>query len=212
MDKLKAAVTDVPSFRVRLSRLDMFVHPKSCTIILEPESEPSNALSQVQKRIETIFPHCAVQTQRGDDATFHAHCSMGQTKNKSSASTLIDQYQSNWDTIEFTVDQLVVLTRKPKWSGDTSEDGPEDSFHVTYTIPLGTSPLIAHQPPIPYVAVAPPRAPVKGTTAAATASGEEKVVKIAPVKPRKGGSGEDGAAWITFPTYRNDTTTVSKSL
>jgi len=113
---------DLPPFMIRFETFKYFKHSKSCTLWLHPE--PSEKVLQLQSNLELLFPYCDDLSTKSDDG-YTPHLSVGQFS-KSDIQNVCDEFQSNWQTIEFEVKYIYFISRIN-----------EDPFEIRYSIPLG---------------------------------------------------------------------------
>eukprot|EP00698_Gefionella_okellyi_P009431 TRINITY_DN2397_c0_g1_i3.p1 TRINITY_DN2397_c0_g1~~TRINITY_DN2397_c0_g1_i3.p1 ORF type:complete len:231 (-),score=66.16 TRINITY_DN2397_c0_g1_i3:10-702(-) len=118
-EQLQQCLQAVRPCRVVLREFGYFKHASSCTLWLKPETEPPEALVELQTALETAFPGYNDQSQIGDHG-FVPHLSVGQCKAEKRCKELVAEFQANWTPIEFVLTDVCMISR----------DGDEAPFHV----------------------------------------------------------------------------------
>lgn len=126
-DKAYEALADVFPGECRLESFKYFVHRRSCTLWLEPR--PDRTLQEIHAALVKSFPECtdlSLDTSR-DITSFVPHLSVGQWPNENTVNDALDDYQKDWETAAWTINEIAFISRS----------GKEDPFTVRWKIPLG---------------------------------------------------------------------------
>lgn len=107
-------------FTVNLRDFKTFSHRKSATAWLEPISNPSNALVDLQAALQKLFPKCDEQSNKASG--FTPHLSVGQFD---SASLAIKSLPA-WQNVDFKVSSVALISRRGN-----------EPFEVRYEVNLG---------------------------------------------------------------------------
>lgn len=124
---LQNAFKDFPAFEVNLQTLGFFTFEKDCVLWAEPETEEPEAFTKLIQVILKELPQCDDLAKKGKDG-FKPHMTLGRFEEKLIQKKL-NQYQANWQTLSFKVDELYLISRK---------DG-ESPFYVQKTIKLNAA-------------------------------------------------------------------------
>lgn len=112
VDFVVNALASIKPFKVKFLKFDFFEHSaKSYTLFLLPETEPANALHELQATLEKTFPMFNDQSQKSADG-FHPHLTVGQWSSKKMLDKQKEAFEKNWKPIEFVVDHVDLIARK----------------------------------------------------------------------------------------------------
>ncbi|MBD2238503.1 DUF504 domain-containing protein [Aulosira sp. FACHB-113] len=117
------ALAQLQPFQITLTDFQTFTHRKSSTAWLRPVVQPENALHELQKVLQNLFPQCNEQSSK-TKAGFTPHLSVGQFPSPEAALAELPQ----WHPVSFTVDSIALISRR----GD-------EPFVVRHIIYLGGS-------------------------------------------------------------------------
>jgi len=121
----KAFGKQTQHFTVTLNKFDFFKHSKSCTLFLDPVTDPAGGLHNVQKILEEEFPNCNNQSTKSPSG-FHPHLTLGQWPTPAETCRVMDEFQLNWKTLQFVCTHIAIICR--------THTTP---FQVKHLIPLG---------------------------------------------------------------------------
>eukprot|EP01130_Rhizamoeba_saxonica_P014683 TRINITY_DN6430_c0_g1_i1.p1 TRINITY_DN6430_c0_g1~~TRINITY_DN6430_c0_g1_i1.p1 ORF type:complete len:202 (-),score=25.30 TRINITY_DN6430_c0_g1_i1:24-629(-) len=130
IDRIHEVADRYQPFQMRLNDVKLFENHRNATMYLHPETDDMNILTDLQKSLSDAFPE--VQQYLDDEnrqSNFKPHFGLGFFKNIREAKRMRTRYQRSWNNIEFTVQELYLVTR-------TSNTAP---FTVRKVIPLGGS-------------------------------------------------------------------------
>lgn len=122
--QLQAALAQVPPFKLALREFAFFEHSKSCTVFLRPETEPADALQQLQQAMLQAFPDCDDLATRHENG-FSPHLTCGQWA-KAEVQRAVERLNADWEPLEFEVTEVQVISR-----------GNDTPFEVAECVPLG---------------------------------------------------------------------------
>jgi len=127
--ELKESIKNIQPFKCILKQFNYFKHKSDVAMWLKPETEEPQQFLSVQKALENVVPYCDDLSKKSKDG-FTPHLSVGQFPTKD-ANKFLKELQSNWNTIEFTVREVLLIGRS----------GFEDPFEVYYKVPFGDAPI-----------------------------------------------------------------------
>jgi 2'-5' RNA ligase len=127
LDKVQAAVGKIQPFTITFKKFDFFEHGRSCTLFMNPEVEPANALIDLQAALWKVFPICDDLSTRSEHG-FHPHLTVGQFTGKLATERRRDEFGMRLKPIVFTVDQIHLIAR-----------GTSTPFEIKHSVKLGTS-------------------------------------------------------------------------
>src|SRR5207253_1148140 len=119
----------IEPFTVTLSTFDMFVHGKSSTVWLRPDTpaEQKGVIQTLQSALQKAYPFCTEQSTRdGDSGGFHPHLTVASFGSTKDAERYIKLWQQNWQPISWKVDHFCIISRV----GNIP-------FEVKFRIPIG---------------------------------------------------------------------------
>lgn len=120
-EKIARIAAQFAAFEITLTGFNTFENNQSCTVWLQPDSEPSDALKTLQAAIESIFPQCNQQSTKYH-AGFTPHLTVGQFKNAIEA----QEHLTQWHPLTFQVKSIYLISRRH-----------ESPFEIRYRIDLG---------------------------------------------------------------------------
>lgn len=127
-ERFAGVCSDLRPFQLELQSFNLFRHSnKTCTIWLAPE--PEGQLVELQTRLWEVVPDCDEVSKHPNG--FTPHLSMGQARGRDIAIRLINDWQSKWRRIRFTVSEIFLIWRN---------DPPDDVFRIGKSIQLGSMP------------------------------------------------------------------------
>lgn len=123
--QFSAVCRSIEPFEVTLSRFGSFEHSEAHhTVWLVPE--PKGDLVRLQTLLWQVVPDC--NEVRSYQDGFTPHLSVGQVRGRDETTRLMDELQSAWRPVSFSVSEVCLI-----WRGDP----PDDRFRVGCTVPLG---------------------------------------------------------------------------
>lgn len=120
-EAIAQVLAEMEPFTITLSDFEYFTHKNSCTAWLSPITEAPQALKQLQKRLEQLFPLCKEQSQKSPTG-FTPHLSVGQFSTTTEGATKLPP----WNPVSFSVDSVALISRRAN-----------DPFQVRYQVYLG---------------------------------------------------------------------------
>ncbi|MEO0967646.1 MAG: poly(A) polymerase [Cyanobacteria bacterium J06639_18] len=114
-------IANLEPFIVTLDSFQTFTHRKSSTAWLRPQSQPEEALQELQTALQTLFPQCDEQSKKSKTG-FTPHLSVGQFSSSAEAFAKLPE----WEPISFTVSSIALISRRN-----------DEPFEVRQVIPLG---------------------------------------------------------------------------
>lgn len=121
--ELTEALKDFKPFKLTFRKFGVFAHKKSGTVYCAPETEPVDALKELQAAMMAVLPECTDLAER--DGGFTPHLTVGQWPNRGCAAA-VEKLQADWTDFEFTVDHVQVIAR-----------GKETPFKIEHIVKLG---------------------------------------------------------------------------
>ncbi len=121
----KETLREFKSFKLKLNKFDFFEHSKNTTVFLSPESMPADRLKALQAELELEYPYCCEQSSKSYGG-YSPHLTVAQFATKKETQSHIDEWQRSWQTIEWDVDKVFLISRK--------DDEP---FSVKYMVHFG---------------------------------------------------------------------------
>lgn len=123
---LERCCQPIERFEITLETFRHFHHGgQSYTLWLEPE--PGQPVLALQAALLSVVPDCDDQSRR--PAGFTPHFSVGQVRGRDNLHRLLDELQSRWSPIRWTVGEVALI-----WRGDHP---PDDVFRVAGSVSLG---------------------------------------------------------------------------
>ena len=132
---LKEEFKNFPPFKVKFTKFNYFVFPKSSVLYLEPECEPINAIQLMKSKLIQLFPNCNDRAKRSGE--YVPHLSLARFKNEEECKKYKVLLEEKWETVEYTVKEIYLLWR-------TTINPTE----VQYVVPLGNDVTPPHYGPL----------------------------------------------------------------
>eukprot|EP00027_Filamoeba_sp_ATCC50430_P005154 CAMPEP_0168551570 /NCGR_PEP_ID=MMETSP0413-20121227/6243_1 /TAXON_ID=136452 /ORGANISM="Filamoeba nolandi, Strain NC-AS-23-1" /LENGTH=388 /DNA_ID=CAMNT_0008582105 /DNA_START=50 /DNA_END=1212 /DNA_ORIENTATION=+ len=128
---MQEALKNFPPFQIKFDKFNYFVHNKSATLYLEPETEDPNVLQNLMQEVLKVFPQCNDSVKRGKGTGYVPHLSIAKFPSEESLKQHLNQIKQNWQPISFLCTELYILNRVQG-----------DPFEVKHIVKLGgdTSP------------------------------------------------------------------------
>jgi len=119
-ETLTEALSNIKPFKLSFNQFKVFKNNTSNTLFLDPVVTPGNALQNLYDVVSQIYPGS------NQESDFEAHIGVGFFRNPNEAQRLQKKYQSGWKPIDFTVQEIYILSRVR-----------QDPFEVRKVITLG---------------------------------------------------------------------------
>eukprot|EP01127_Copromyxa_protea_P010504 TRINITY_DN2556_c0_g1_i2.p1 TRINITY_DN2556_c0_g1~~TRINITY_DN2556_c0_g1_i2.p1 ORF type:complete len:195 (+),score=21.56 TRINITY_DN2556_c0_g1_i2:42-626(+) len=100
--KLAILLKNVKPFRITINSFKLFENGSSCTMYLEPEVQPPNALDNLYSILSDAFPEVG-------KSDFDAHIGVGYFRDLGKARMLQLKYQKNWKPMSWVVDEIYIM-------------------------------------------------------------------------------------------------------
>jgi len=123
---LRKVLKTIPPFKCKLQKFGYFKHQRSCSLFLEPEFDPPNALTLLLQKISNLFPQCNDQESKSNTGKYIAHMTVASFRSMEKMIQVKERLEEMWVPIEFVVKEIYLLNRK---GGDI--------FLVKHSISLG---------------------------------------------------------------------------
>jgi poly(A) polymerase len=107
VDSIAPILAQIQPFTVTLADFHIFTHRKTATAWLRPVVQPEGALSELQRKLNELFPQCYEQSTK-TEAGFTPHLSVGQFDTSAVAQARLPK----WHPVKFTVDAVALLSRR----------------------------------------------------------------------------------------------------
>lgn len=128
-ESLAQVLTSWEPISIQLRQFKTFVHHKSTSIWLQPDTQPFGVIKQLQEAVELLFPSCDEQSTRGAKGyTPHLTVAKVQHNKGPDARQLVQQLSASWETLHFTCHDLCLISR----AGD-------EPFVIQHRVPLGAA-------------------------------------------------------------------------
>jgi 2'-5' RNA ligase len=102
--------------------LSIFEHSRSASLVVEPTSESTAVIAQLQTELMSLFPMCNDESVH----SFHPHLTLGNFDSIDEARRVKAELDAEWTPFSFVVEDLCFLAR----SGD-------QPFNIARRVPLG---------------------------------------------------------------------------
>ena len=131
LPKVRAALSNMEPFQVRLAEFGLFAHRRKCTLWLRPDTSPDTlALDRLQQALQDAVPECHEQ-RSNFGGRFSPHMTVTHLDNDKRSvrecEQLRDDLQASWQPVTFMCTEVHVMTRQ----------GPKGQFRRRAKIFLG---------------------------------------------------------------------------
>uniref|UniRef100_A0A6B2LBL6 Uncharacterized protein n=1 Tax=Arcella intermedia TaxID=1963864 RepID=A0A6B2LBL6_9EUKA len=124
---MREELKDFEPFEVHLRNLNYFIHSKTVSLFLEPETEPPNSFQNLLQRCMNVFPQCNDVLLKSKTKTYEPHMTIAKFFSATDMKEELERIKANWKPISFKVKELYLLSR---FGGNP--------FEVDKVIPLGS--------------------------------------------------------------------------
>ena len=131
LPKVRAALSNMEPFQVRLAEFGLFAHRRKSTLWLRPDTSPDTlALDRLQQALQDAVPECHEQ-RSNFGGRFSPHMTVTHLDNDKRSvrecEQLRDDLQASWQPVTFMCTEVHVMTRQ----------GPKGQFRIRAKIFLG---------------------------------------------------------------------------